>query len=106
MASLRTKERKNRDDYNQYLKDNEEEEVGQIASFGGASHQAPADLWDVSDQDDDNDSQATSGIINEKHHKLLKAKGLLKIPEPVVYKNDCAVKGLIVQDDAIIIATD
>ena len=79
----------------------------QVPKFGGAKgHQPPTDLWDISDEEDGAESDLTSGIINEKHHKLLKVKGLLKIPEPVVYKNDCAVKGLIVQDDVIIIATD
>jgi len=31
---------------------------------------------------------------------------LLKIPEPVIFKNDCAVKGLLVKEDILIIATD
>lgn len=72
---------------------------------GQITENPPNDLWDISDDEDGRTSQQSSTLSN-KHQRLLTAKGLLKVPDPVVYKNDCAVKAMLVMEDVVIIATD
>jgi hypothetical protein len=60
LAALKIKQSKNREGYNQYIKDHQEEHAA-IAKFGSGPDKdqgGPPDLWDISDDEVD---QVSSG---------------------------------------------
>jgi hypothetical protein len=56
-------------------------------------------LWDSDEDDEDIDKES---LLSKGSLKT----GLIKIPEPTVFKNGCPVKALLLWEDILIIGND